>query len=56
MELSNKEARHLILTNQGLADNFFGNKKNNTFLAQQGREFPPQKSTPNSNLQLFGEN
>jgi len=33
LQLSNKEARHLMLTNQGLADNFFGNKKEGTLKA-----------------------
>src|SRR5271156_6100778 len=30
LALSNKEARHLVLTNQGLAGNFLGNKKEGT--------------------------
>jgi len=33
LTISNKEARHLVLTNQGLTNNFFGNKKEGTLKA-----------------------
>ena len=33
LQLSNKEARHLMLTNQGLYNNFFGSKKEGTLKA-----------------------
>ena len=33
LQISNKEARHLMLTSQGLAENFFGNKKQGTLNA-----------------------